>query len=343
MSSLIARGLAQARARCLAGRSLWPLPTWCEGVWLLSGLRPDQVPFDNPATVGFCDDSSRAYFSSDCFGAPMRTACIDAVLVGLRAANPGMGKVVAIDGSDLPAYANGHKHVGSTNGPLRTRWADPDAAWGHRSAISTRKGGGYYGYKVHAAVDAATGLPLAWDVQPANVSEQERVPGLLDALTGRGFIPGAAVMDKGYDGRLMYEQCEARGIRPVIALQMTAGVQAGKADPPKCVHGTWTFAGSDAKRGAAKWRCPTGKCQPASTWVKADRLHPLIPRGTERFKDLYRQRVAVERELGRLKHEWGMLPLRVRRLPRVRLHVNLTILAQLADAAIRAQTVDRAA
>jgi hypothetical protein len=66
-------------------------------------------------------------------------------------------------------------------------------------------------------------------------------------------------------------------------------------------------------------------------WVKASRLHTLIPRGTDRWKGLYHQRGAVEREFGRLKHEWGMLPLRVRRLPRVRLHVDLTILAKLAS------------
>jgi hypothetical protein len=35
---------------------------------------------------------------------------------------------------------------------------------------------------------------------------------------------------------------------------------------------------------------------------------------------------------GRLKVDWGLLPLRVRRLPRVTLHANLTILAQLASA-----------
>jgi hypothetical protein len=35
-------------------------------------------------------------------------------------------------------------------------------------------------------------------------------------------------------------------------------------------------------------------------------------------------------------HEWGMLPLRVRRLARVRLDVDLTILVLLADAVIRA-------
>ena len=47
-------------------------------------------------------------------------------------------------------------------------------------------------------------------------------------------------------------------------------------------EGEWRFAGPNAKR-ATKWRCPTGECKPASRWVKADRLHPLIPRETLRW------------------------------------------------------------
>jgi DDE family transposase len=46
----------------------------------------------------------------------------------------------------------------------------------------------------------------------------------------------------------------------------------------------------------------------------------------------YRQRTAVERGFGRLKNDYGLLPLRVRRQPRVALHASLTILAQLASA-----------
>jgi Transposase DDE domain len=65
-------------------------------------------------------------------------------------------------------------------------------------------------------------------------------------------------------------------------------------------------------------------------WRKASRLHPLIPRESKRFKQLYRSRSAVEREFGRLKHEWALLPLRVRGLDRVRLHADLTILTKLA-------------
>jgi Transposase DDE domain len=272
----------------------------------------------------------------------MLTACIDRVLATLRDAHPALGETVAIDGSDMPAYANGHKHVGNKNGPLRTRFADPDAGWGHRSSISTRKGGAFYGHKLHCVVDTTTDLPLAWTVRAANEPEQGEVPGLLDTLAARGFAPGVCVMDKGYDGEPMYETCESRGICPVIALKETPAVKAAKHKPPQCEHGEWTFAGADVKRGASKWRCLTGECKPASVWIKADRLHPLIPHGTDRWKACYRQRVAVEREFGRLKNEWGLLPLRVRRLPRVRLHVDLTILAQLADAVVRAEAAQAA-
>ena len=261
-------------------------------------------------------------------------SCISRVLASLHDANPGMGETVAIDGSDLPAYANGQRYV-KRGGELRKRFADPDASWGHRSSISTRSGGGYYGFKVHACVDIATGLPVAWQVETAKDSEIPVVPDLLDSAVERGFTPGIAVLDRGYDTEALYTLLEGRDIRPVIPLRQTPAVKAGKHKPPSCDHGEWTFAGADTKRGAAKYRCPTGQCAPASQWVKASRLHTLIPRGTDRWKSLYHQRGAVEREFGHLKHEWAMLPLRVRRLPRVRLHVDLTILAQLASALIR--------
>ena len=264
------------------------------------------------------------------------TECIERVLAAVHDEMPEMGQTVAIDGSDLPAYANGQRFL-SKGGKLRERYSDPDASWGHRSAVSTRKGGGFYGYKVHAVVCTTTGLPVAWQVETARQHEVPLVPDLLDNVRRRGFDPTVAVLDKGYDAASVYEACEARDIRPIIPLRQTIGVRAGKAAPPACEHGTWTFAGSDAKRGASKWRCPTGECSPASAWVKADRLHTLVPRSTDRWKAIYHQRGAVEREFGYLKHEWSMLPLRVRRVSRVRLHVDLTVLARLATALAKAR------
>ncbi len=130
-----------------------------------------------------------------------------------------------------------------------------------------------------------------------------------------------------------------RDIAPVTPLRQTPAVVRGDHKPPCCEHGEWTFAGADYKRRATKWRCPTSECKPASQWIKADRLHPLIPRETERSRKLYASRGAVEREFGRLKHEWAMLPLRGRGIERVRLHANLTILAKLACALSRARAV----
>jgi hypothetical protein len=74
-------------------------------------------------------------------------------------------------------------------------------------------------------------------------------------------------------------------------------------------------------------------------WVKADRLHPLIPSETLRWPGLYRKRGAVERESGRLEHEWALAPLRVRRIERVRLHADLTILAKQSCALTRATAI----
>jgi hypothetical protein len=76
---------------------------------------------------------------------------------------------------------------------------------------------------------------------------------------------------------------------------------------------------------------------------KADRLHTLIPRTSLRCKKLYRLRGAVERENGRLKNEWALSPLRVRRIERVRLHADLTMLARLTCALAKARAVPLAA
>jgi hypothetical protein len=65
----------------------------------------------------------------------------------------------------------------------------------------------------------------------------------------------------------------------------------------------------------------------------------LIPRHTARSAKLYKSRGAIEREFGRFKHEWAMLPLRVRGLHRVRLHADLTILAKLGCALAKTRAV----
>ncbi len=318
-------------------KSVYALPTWAKLVRLVeehAGLQ---------AALG-CVGDVPSQWACYRFAKKLREngdaldACVSRVIAELHRRLPEFGRDVAIDASDMPAYANGQRYL-YNNGPERERFADPDATWGHRSAISTRRGGGFYGYRLHAAVCTKTGLPLAWEVATGKANETLFVAGLLDTARARGFAPETCAMDKAYDNSRVYEECAERDCQPIVPVRRTGAVVRGEHLPPACEHGPWRFAGTDYRRGAAKWRCPTGECSPASTWRPASRLHPLIPRETLRWKGLYRRRVAVEREFGRLKHDHGLLPLRVRGIDRVRLHADLTILAKLATTLGRARAL----
>ena len=61
-----------------------------------------------------------------------------------------------------------------------------------------------------------------------------------------------------------------------------------------------------------------------------------IPYGSDEWKRLYRGRASVEREFGRLKHDYALAPLRVRGLDRVRVHADLVMLGRLTLALYRA-------
>jgi IS5 family transposase len=322
-------------------KSMYALPTWTRTVALVR---------EHPALAAVIapDGNVPSHWACYRFTAKLREhttmleECIASVLRALKKANPLLGWDVAIDASDMPAYANGQRYK-YKGGPEREKYSDPDASWGHRSAISTRKGGGFYGYKLHMAVCAKTDLPLAWRVETAKANEVPTVGPLLDKLHAHGIDPETCAMDKGYDASTAYEACAAREVAPVICLKETPAVKRGEHKPPTCEHGEWRFAGADKKRDACKWRCPTGECQPASVWIKADRLHPLIPRETLRWKGLYRGRASVERAFGRSKNEWALAPLRVRRIERVRLHADLTILSQLSSTLNRERALALAA
>lgn len=198
---------------CLV-RSIYALPTWTRTVQLIA---------------------EHAALAEAIGGTPSEWACyrfmtklrehsaaladaVDAIADSLRRELPGYGADVAIDASDMPALANGQRYL-YNNGPERKTYSDPDASWGHRSAVSTRKGGGFYGYKLHLAACTRTGLPLAWRVETARRNESLYGAPLLDALRTRGFQVETCAMDKGYDNNRVFEETAARAVVPIICLR----------------------------------------------------------------------------------------------------------------------------
>ncbi len=263
---------------CLV-KSLYALPTWSRTARLIrehEALR---------SALGAAPSQWACYrFAKRLRGRrDLLSACIERVIASLRKRRPEFGRDVALDSTDLAAYANGQKYQ-YRGGPERESFSDPDASWGHRSAVSTRKGGGFYGYKLHFVACARTDLPLAWEVRTGSGADMRSVGSLLDKLD---VTPETAIMDKGYDYQAVYNACGKCGVLAVVSKRGRSGTSDGP-----------------------------------------------IPRESERFKRLYRARSAVEREFGRLKHNLGLAPLRVRGLERVQLHADLCCLTRLVAALV---------
>jgi hypothetical protein len=214
----------------------------------------------------------------------MLTGCNDRVTAGLSAELPEYGRNVAIDASDMPAYANGQRFV-SKNGPERERYSDPDAAWGHRSAVSTRKGGGFYGYRIHASVCTATDLPVAWTVATAREHESNFVASFLDTVRERGFATETCALDKGYDNTRVYQECADRDCVAIIPLRETPDVQCGEHKPPMCEHGEWAVRRVRLKARREQAALPDWRVQAR---LPVDQGRPSAPTHPARNAPLHR-------------------------------------------------------
>lgn len=143
-------------------KSLYTLPTWTRTVALVSEHAALRVAIGCPDVASVPSIHACYRFAAELRAfKPLLDACIDRVTAALHEQIPDLGATVAIDASDLPAYANGQRYL-YKGGPERKTYADPDATWGHRSAVSTRAAGSFHSYKLHQVVCAETDLPLAW-------------------------------------------------------------------------------------------------------------------------------------------------------------------------------------
>lgn len=238
-------------------KSMYALPTWSKLVRLVEEHAALQ------AALG-CEGDVPSQWACYRFARKLREngdmldACISKVTAELHRRLPDYGKDIAIDASDMPAYANGQRYR-YNNGPERERFSDPDASWGHRSSVSTRRGGGFYGYKLQAAVCTKTGLPVAWQVESARANESRFVADLIDTAQARGFAVETCAMDKAYDFQRVHDECAERGCQAIVPLRRTPEVVRGDHLPPSCEHGPWRFAGP-----TTSGRPRSGGAQPAS-------------------------------------------------------------------------------
>ncbi len=106
-------------------KSLYSIPTWTKTVALVrehAALR-EAIGGEVPSVYAAYRFAAKLRAYSD-----LLDSCIARVLDRLHRENPDFGRDLAIDASDLPAYANGQRYV-SKGGRERELFCDLDASW----------------------------------------------------------------------------------------------------------------------------------------------------------------------------------------------------------------------
>lgn len=271
---------------------------------------------------------------------------------------PGFGTKLAVDSTDIKAYANGHRKTPS----------DPDARWGakgaghHTGPTEDKKRDLYYwfGYKLHLAVDALYELPVSFELTPANEADTSHLEALLKKAGAdqAETSPEVVIADKGYDSKgnneFVFSECKAA---PIIPIREVEGMQmpdiCNAKGTPLCSCGLeMSYWGRDGNY--LKYRCPDavgkGVCKsrfkctasPYGYVLKlpiADdpRRHPPVPRESKKWQRLYRLRTAVERVNSRVKELLGLGAITLRGIGKVTTRAVLSLLVMLAAAVSMAQ------
>ena len=284
--------------------------------------------------------------------------CFDNLATSLRKLLPGFGAKIAVDSTEIQAYANGN----------RKKPADGDARWGAKKTISNNsevegkaKGGDkkkqdthyWFGYKLHLAVDALYELPVSFTLTPANEADTLQMEPLLKKARAdkAETQPQLVVADKGYDSqdnnKFIYKECKAI---PIIPIREWKGAElpdiCNAKGTPLCSCGLeMSYWGRDGKY--LKYRCPQvlgkGECKsrfPCTSSpygyvmklpIEADiRRHPPVPRESRKWQRLYKMRTAVERVNSRVKDLLGLSDITVRGIAKVTVRAALSLLIMLA-------------
>ena len=270
------------------------------------------------------------------------------------------GTNVAVDASRLTAYEHAvPKSKIPENNPAFPNWGGKLDTNGNFIK--------WFGWKMHALVDASSGIPISYVITPANIADMDVAESLIQKMMddyNEEIRPKYYMMDAGYDKPELYAAIYAKFHgQAVIPINWR-----NTKIPPEginmegqlvcAMNYPYVYGGND--NGTIRLLCPhaCGKCDcpMGSAWCSSSntgyvgkvkiRDNPRFItapfRGTPAFEKLYNQRTSVERTFGDLKENYNLDNIRVSKMARVKVFMDLSCIALLAsrlsDAACKDKT-----
>jgi len=259
------------------------------------------------------------------------------------------GKNVAIDASKITAYEHAvPKKCIPENDKAFPNWGGKLDTNGNFIK--------WFGWKMHALVDTVSGIPLAYVITPANIADIDMAEPLINKLMedyDKEFTPKYYIMDAGYDKPELYSTIHlthhAQAIIPINWRNTKVPPEGINFDGQLVctMNHPYVYGGND--NGAIRILCPhaCGKCDclMGSAWctnaksgyvgkvkIKDNPRFITAPfRGTEAYEKLYNQRTSVERTFGDLKDNYALDNLRVSKMKRAKVFMDLSCISMLAS------------
>jgi hypothetical protein len=295
----------------------------------------------------------------------------DDLIEELRAALPGFGRALAVDGKALPTRGRPRGEARFMLDEDGRRDLDADFGVKRRDkGTPCERVTKWFGYKLHLIVDAIYELPVAFEVTQASRGEQpvarKMLRGLHDAHPALMEEAEYLLGDRGYDGNELHRQAwRKHGLKPIVDARETWG-----KDEKLKFAGPWTnvfyneegevfcccpktaeyramaYGGFEKERESQKWRCPArhyGYACPGMSRcaVKGAIRIPLerdrrvltpLSRPHRDWPKLYARRTAVERVNSRLDVSFGFERHFIRGWKKMWLRAGLALIVMLAMA-----------
>lgn len=197
---------------------------------------------------------------------------------------PDFADLIVVDSTSIDAYAR--------PGRGERKSSDSDARWGIAMHPRTGKKEHFFGFKLHSAISARYGAPVAFTVTSGNRADSPQYPKLIRMLSDARIPFSVAIADAGYDARDNYVVTLSRKATPIIAFNRRK-----------------------------KPRGTTGR--------RFDRILP-VQRNSPEWKSYYNLRSSVERQFSELKEQLGMRNLTLRGITRVTIHLCISLIVLLA-------------
>ena len=259
------------------------------------------------------------------------------------------GTNVAIDASKLTAYEHAvPKSKIPSDDPTFPNWGGKLDTNGNFIK--------WFGWKMHALVDTYSGIPISYIITPANIADMDVAENLIQKMMDdyeNGFTPKYYMMDAGYDKpdlyASVYHKFHGQAIIPLnwrnTKIPPEGINMSGQLVCP--MNYAYVYGGND--NGTIRILCPhvCGKCEcpMGSAWctsaqsgyvgkvkIKDNPRFITAPfRDTEAFQKLYNQRTSVERTFGDLKDNYNLDNIRVAKMARAKVFMDLSCIALIAS------------